>query len=349
MPVAQILVQILITGIVAVVPSKNDDNLTRIVVPNGATANERHRHIPEHYAFLDIPAENYVPVTGERLPSFRYPNSHDGFNEHVVFLLGGEVVDFEKKPDNSDNHTVDKTPLPACLTKPNEKEKTSIFYALDMSRVCTKCKVAKDLFDIKNTDKVAARMDLYGGHEHVGDTKFEMVWDLARSSPHLKQPLTSEIVFDYYVSLDSDKNERERLKITRPGFVDRVSYITLQASPRQPGSPIPVTIGNSPLSGIMYLKEGAHVAQGVHHDEHFALIYDAFDHKPWFHHPNPKLVSGVLAGVVNVLHGRPFSDPNALSRATDDLHVSSLINVFRAGGNPLTDDCIPIRMGKQDP
>src|SRR4051812_27404318 len=94
------ILRILVTGIVAIVPSHKDDNLTRLIAPNDVHMSRAHSTIPDHFAFLDIRAENYQYVKGERQPDFRYENPLDHGKTHVVFLLRSEKVELEKMPSN---------------------------------------------------------------------------------------------------------------------------------------------------------------------------------------------------------------------------------------------------------
>src|SRR5439155_13494692 len=99
MTAATEILRILVTGIVAIVPSVKDNDVTRLIAPNNVHMSTAHGTVPDHYAFLDMPEANYKQVVNERYPDFRYENPRDG-EQHVVFLLRSEKVELESEPSN---------------------------------------------------------------------------------------------------------------------------------------------------------------------------------------------------------------------------------------------------------
>src|SRR5258708_3913310 len=291
---ATVILRIIVTGIVAIVPSEKGPNLTRIIASYEVDAPARYRGIPEHFAFLDVPEENYVSITAEPSPPFVYLNPEDR-KRHVVFLLDSETVELEKLPENT---TLDENgPTPAKpYTNPTGAEKTSTFYAIHMAKVCKQCKIANDRFDVvAHPEKIAARMDLHGGREFVKMPHTKLVWKMAHCD--VLQPMTNEVKFEF------DVDASERLVLTPHGkgkYSGKTSYIALK------GNSIDVTIGNAPFRGIMLLDDGAPIPPGHIHDGHFALIYDTFQHKYWLHHPIPQLIS---PPAVDTAFHAPFLPP----------------------------------------
>lgn len=261
---ASIVVRILITGIVAIVPSAKDKDLTRLIAPRHVHLDDRTHHptIPDHFAYIEVLQDNYVESGSVRKPDFRFTN---GAVQRVVFLLKSEEVKLLSVPANTTltrNTTVPTDPLAPV----SDVEKTSTFYKLHMSRLCPNCTtLVNDYFDVmKNPDKVSARMDLRGGHETVMPPNVKEVWHAKDSM--IRQPLAQEVVYTFAMPAGD-----QRLQfIEAPAFVGdtaRTSEIRLT------GNPIEVRFGNAPLTSILRLDDDF---KGEHRDDHFSLVYDMF-------------------------------------------------------------------------
>jgi hypothetical protein len=263
---ATVALRVIVTGIVAIVPSAKTPDLTRLIAPNAMMITPGTPNIPEHFAYVEIPLKNVASYSGRSI-DFRYhhPNDPDG-EDRAVFVLRGEEVRFGITP--SPKKLKDNDVKPDDLTKPQTlDEKQSTVYELQMARHCTTCgPIDKDYFDVAHhPDKVAARLDLMGGSKRVNEPKTTEVWKLGGGD---QQPLAQEVFWDF--SVDTT-NGRQTILFTR--YPDNhQSSITLK------GKRIQMYFGNAPLRDIMRLDR--EFPAKYHTDDHFAVIYRAFTNVP---------------------------------------------------------------------
>lgn len=258
---ASVILRIIVTGFVAIVPSAKNSDLTRLIVPNFVVPSAAHPHFPEHYAFIDLPKQNYVRE-GSRRPDFSYRDPRDN-HEHVVFILHSETVELSKRPINRHLKVTDPPSLMNLVRPP---AKRAIGYAIHIEEVCSECSaIDNDYFDVVAHPKlVAARMDLYGGDESVEPPDMEQVWTF--DGTKVKQPLADEVEFRYKVAPD------EHLVLRRGKEVDAIHLA---------GSDVKVTIGNTPLRSIMFLNTHDLLPRPKQPGEHFAAFYELY-------YPTPK-------------------------------------------------------------
>lgn len=267
-----------VTGIVAIVPSASDEDLTRIIIPNHTQTNKKHRGVPEHYAFLQVATRNVNPDASDRNPHFKFTKFLG--DEQCVYLLNSEEVSFETQPTNT--KLIKNKKQPKLLKKPStDEEQQSTVYELQMEWLCPKCPpIAEKYFSIANTDDVAARMDLRGGRESVGGVNALHIWDLPGKKHD--QPLAAHVVYEFVIP-----QETAALLIT--DSEQNVSRIVLTPDPN---GEVEVTLGNGPLIAILELDR---LHAGAHSEEHLKLIYDLFEPRPKIC-PVPKLKSKYYVG-----------------------------------------------------
>src|SRR5205809_6293683 len=96
MAATSVVLQIIVTGICAIVPSAKDKDVTRLIAPNEMKLSSNHPKIPEHFAFIEVHAKNYREEGRE--PDFRYHNYADMNTAPSSSNTGDPVQD--KKPDD---------------------------------------------------------------------------------------------------------------------------------------------------------------------------------------------------------------------------------------------------------
>jgi hypothetical protein len=266
----EIIIRLIVTGIVAIVPSAGDPNVTRLIVPKHMHITPDHPSIPEHYAYIEIHSKNFIPT--DISPDFRYHNRSDADgDDRLIFILRSEEVKFGNAPSNTTlTRNVNAPANPLTTTQLEELQST--FYKLRMSRLCPKCgPMKREYFDLAaHPDKVAARMDLRGGHESVNPPNLDEVW--TAKGTDIEQPLTQEVVYEFKVPACGQRLLLSRVET--PDVSARDAVIALH-SPE--GEPIDVYFGNAPLLSILRLDQDF---RGAHRDDHFALIYDMFTTPP---------------------------------------------------------------------
>lgn len=270
---ASVIVQLVVTGIVAIVPSAKDGNVTRLIAPKHMEISAHHfPPIPEHFAFVEVHSKNLVP--GAPRGSFRYHAQGDApDDDRVVFVVKSGKVHFGNAPSNTTltrNATVPQNGLEQPL---GTNEKTSTVYELQLPLLCPWCQsIANEYFDVfANPDKVALRMDLIGGREAVRPIrKLNEIWHAEGST--IKQPLAQEVVFEYDIP-----GTEQQLILSEIGFVGDTPHVTTLRLQAPDGKPIEVTVGNAPLLSILRLDADF---KGEHRDDHFALFYDMFTPSP---------------------------------------------------------------------
>ncbi len=306
---APVVVQILVTGICAIIPSATDTNLTRVIAPNGMHMATLPSNVPQHFPFIEVHAKNLLAEKGNRQPDFRYhhPNDQTG-DDRAVFILGSEEITLETAPTNT-TRTVNDTPrgdeaIPANLTIP---QRTTTQYELKVPVICGACgPIQNKYFDVSESARndVALRMDLRGGRQSVTTPDFDKKFHFPDTNPSFPpQPVAQEIVFEFDVPA-----EIERIKLRR--FAGNTpSQIALFPPDRLP---IQVTVGNAPVHDILNLasNEAEHLR-----DDHWALLFQMFTSPP-----------------------SPLPIPQRFVPPTHTLH--------RRG---LNDDCVPGGAGAQDP
>lgn len=252
-----ILLRVLVTGIVAVVPSQSEPNLTRLIAPNEEHADMRFSGMPQHFAFLRVPAEN-VDTDKSTPPdiTFQGHDDDDPFTsrDYYVYLLRSDEVSLEKPPDNLQ--------LAAISTSPQDKHST--YYELQMAYLCDCPPIADAYFHIENKQKVAARMDLTGGREGVRGVRRER-YDLpGRKNDH---EYAEKISYDFDVSGSTEtialKNVDGKTKRT----------IVVKSAASIAGGEVEVLFGNVPLVPMLQLDQ---FYGGSHSEEHFKLMYDVY-------------------------------------------------------------------------
>src|ERR1043166_3246239 len=182
-----VLLRVKVTGIVAIVPSKADPDLTRVLVPDFRDVRAKHPRFPEHFAYLEISSTN-IDQNQSADPFLKYRRDDD---ERWVYILNGEEVSLGTQPLNK--LLIKSAIVPEHILKPNDDEKESPVYELRMEYLRHCPPIAEKYFHIKNS-AVAARMDLRGGYESVEDVK-DHVWDLPGTQ--YDQPYAEKIVYTY--------------------------------------------------------------------------------------------------------------------------------------------------------
>jgi hypothetical protein len=268
-----IIVQLVVTGIVAIVPSAKDVNVTRLIAPKHMEISAHHfPPIPEHFAFVEVHSKNLAP--GGPKGSFRYHfNDDKPYDDRVVFIVNSAEVKFGNSPSNQTlirNAIMPKNGLGAPK---GDMEETSTAYELQLTELCPWCKsIHNDYFNLAaHPDKVALRMDLIGGTESVRVPDLREVWQAEGST--IKQPLAQKVVFEYVIP--GSGQQLIVSEIPLPGDPPQDTTIGLLQDPD--GEPIEVIVGNAPLLSILRLDANF---KGAHHDDHFALFYDMFTPSP---------------------------------------------------------------------
>ena len=93
---SSVILQIIVTGIVAIVPSK-DPNVTRLIAPNHMEMSDGHKMVPNHFAYLDVRRSNCRSCPR---PDFTFYPANDNGREHLVYVLKSQRVSFGKLPSN---------------------------------------------------------------------------------------------------------------------------------------------------------------------------------------------------------------------------------------------------------
>jgi hypothetical protein len=271
---ASIVVQILITGICAIIPSAADKNLTRVIAPNGMHMPTLPANVPQHFPFIEVHTRNLLSEKGSRQPDFRYHNTADPTgDDRAVFILGSEEITLETAGTNT-TKVVNDTPRgddahPTALTA---AERTTTNYQLNVPAVCNTCgPVLNKYFDVSENGRndVALRMDLHGGRQSVIQPDFDKKFHFPDTNPSfVPQPAAQEVVFEFDVPA-----EIERIKLRRFAG-DTPSQIALFSNDHQP---IQVVVGNAPVHDILNLaaNEPQHLR-----DDHWALMYQMFATPP---------------------------------------------------------------------
>src|SRR5688500_11351448 len=124
---ATTVLNLIVTGVCALVPSKIDDNLTRVVCPHAThmhVVEDGHAIVPRHVTFLEIPACSFVHKG--RSPNFTY--HRDKLDRHV-FVLRSEQITFATPNTNTDLKRNVARPADDDLTTPDtDEEKLSTVY-----------------------------------------------------------------------------------------------------------------------------------------------------------------------------------------------------------------------------
>jgi hypothetical protein len=270
---APTIVQIIVTGICAIIPSAKDKEVTRIIAPNGMHMAMLPQNVPQHFPFIEVREKNLLAEDANRQRDFTYHNDADPPGvDRAVFILASEEIKLETAPTNT-TKTVNDTPrgnetVPTSLS---EEEKTTIRYQLNVPVVCSKCgPIRNEFFDVteKARDNVALRMDLRGGRQRVTQPDFKKLWQFPQNAAFKPQPVAQEVVFAFDVPA-----EIERIKLRR--FADDNPTQIALFSPD--GQPIDVTVGNAPVHDILNLASNEPQHQ---RDDHWALLYRMFKTPP---------------------------------------------------------------------
>jgi hypothetical protein len=253
-----ILLRVLVTGIVAVVPSNSDPNMTRLIAPNEEHADMRFSGMPQHFAFLRVPAEN-VDADKSTPPDLKFQGHDDDEpfkpRDYYVYLLRSDEVSLEKSPDN----------LQLAQVRPSPQDKHSTYYELQMKYLCPHCPpIADAYFHLENEKKVAARMDLTGGREGVRGVRAQR-YDLPGTAND--HAYAEKIAYDFDVSDSTETIVIKNLdgKTTRSVVVKSASSVA--------GGDVEVLFGNVPLVPMLQLDR---FYGGSHSEEHFKLMYDVY-------------------------------------------------------------------------
>lgn len=285
-----VIVRIIVTGITAIVPSAQDEDVTRLIAPKHMEMTEHHPMIPEHFAFIEVHSKNLVP--GGRPEDFRYHHPADADDDHrVVFIVRSEEIKFGNTPANRTLVRNAAVPENGLAQAEGDEELTSTAYVLEMAQLCPSCKsIDNAYFDVlAHPDKVALRMDLVGGRKSVLPPRLEEVWHAEGST--IKQPLAQEVVYEFDVPACGQRLILSRVE--SPGAKPTEETIALHAPD---GKPIDVLLGNAPLLSILRLDADF---KGEHRDDHFALFYDMFTPAP------------AKRPVLKVLQGPGIAEPTA--------------------------------------
>jgi len=262
-----IVLRVLVTGIVAVVPSKSHPNLTRLIAPNEVATRASHPGIPEHFAFLEVHEKNIDPRS-TRQPDF-YVVQGDALGlstpqKLAVYILQEEEVSLQTKPQNTTLRP--NTLTPKHPTRPTSDELKSTFYELQMSYLCPQCPpISNEYFAINKKHTVAARMDLRGGRESVRGVKVTEVWDLPGTDHD--QPYAEFIAYDFDVT-------QPKARISIKNSAGNVSTIVLKSAKAVTNGDINLTFGSAPLMPILGLDRSL---VSPHSEDHLALLYDLYN------------------------------------------------------------------------
>jgi hypothetical protein len=300
---AEVIVNLIITGIIAVVPSAKDSDLIRLIAPSAQHASHHTQMdaaalaavkklnlaecrkqlagcrleegaVPPHFAYLDVDARNVVP--GDRREDFRYVDPADD-SVHLVFLLRSEKVEFANAHSNTKL-------VRAGADAASSSAGASV---LKITEVCPECRdIDERYFDIlKHPDKSSMRMDFRGGTESVHQVAPRQVNVVGGTA--LAPKLVAELRYQFVVPACG-----QRLLLTRqlPGGQEpRTASISLVSND---GRPIDVRLGNTPMHNIVRSISDAFPEAG---GDHFDLFYDMYTPSPA---KRPKLAFDFSSGVV---------------------------------------------------
>lgn len=260
-----VIVRIMVTGVLAIVPSKTDPNLTRIIVPNHMQAADEHKGAPAHFAYLLVHSRNVdtdINKTNRPINLKFHSNDDPADDDRWVFVLRSETVKLEPEPTNL---TLEKK---AAM----QSDKQSTFYELKMEYLCKCAPIAKEYFaplSNENKSKIAARMDLKGGRESVDGVEAREVWDLPGKDHD--QPYAERVVYEFDVQAPAI------LKITDVAGLSK--QITLKSDSDVSNGRIDVILGNAPVQSIVAPLDN--MVRSIHTEGHFRLLYDLLQSRPW--------------------------------------------------------------------
>ena len=261
---ATVLLQIIVTGIVAIVPSASDRDVTRLIAPNHIEMTDDRPMVPNHIAFIEVHKKNCPACP---VPDFSYHRSGDiDADERLVYTLNSQEVKLNPLPMNT--MLSDSTTPPLDILKPSGAELLSTVYALKMVDICPTCLEVDDRYfsisseDLNHHRLVAGRMDLRGGRKSVRPPNVGEVWQAPGTK--IKQPFSQEVVFGFDVPATG-----EDLVLTDSTGLTKTISLQLFAGDKS----IDVRFGNGPLISILNLDAKL---SGQHRDDHFALLYDIF-------------------------------------------------------------------------
>lgn len=285
----EVIVNLIVTGIIAVVPSAKDKHLIRLIAPSApqaahhaqmdaaslaamkkinladcrkrlAACRQDDGAVPPHFAYLDVKAQNVVP--GERKEDFRYLDPEDD-SVHLVFLLRSEKVEFANAHSNTDLVRAASDPAATGSMVP----------VLEITKVCPGCRTIDErYFDIlEHPGKSSMRMDFRGGTESVRQPTRRPVKIVGGGV--LAPELVEELQYQFVVPACG-----QRLLLTRklPGATkpEKTASISLVSND---GQPIDVRLGNTPMHNIVRSISDAFPDAG---GDHFALFYDMYTPSP---------------------------------------------------------------------
>jgi hypothetical protein len=267
--IADVVVSLILSGIIAVVPSAKNPNLTRLVGPKVAEATHGNMTVPEHFAYVEVHSKNLVMNGTDRPADFRYHSDADApDDDRAVFILRSEELKFTKPNTNTKLTRNEKAP--GALKNPEPSETTSSAYMLSVNRLCADCaRVANDYFDVaKNPDKVALRMDLTGGRVRANRVNVSHSW--TATGTDIDQPFAERVAYDFDVP--GDTQSIKFIKTVGTKAEER----TIRLRSRN-GRPIEVVVGNSPFVNIIPRLEKDFLRSG---GDHFLAYYDMFAPMP---------------------------------------------------------------------
>jgi hypothetical protein len=317
MPAITVL-EVIVTGVCALVPSASDRNLTRVVCPNATHMHmvaDGHAIVPEHVTFLEIPACSFVNKGRE--PDFTHRRSGEDYDRHVFVLQSEEIT----LATPNMNTTAERNELvPVDLSKPGLGEaRYSTIYEIDMAKVCPDCgPIDDDFFDLAtHPHRTAARMDLRGGRERTSKaTLYGRTWRVPGTA--LKQPFAQEIVYELDLPQDTTQQTLHLRRYSTTGPQDDPSLLSqiglAPATTGISGCPMEVTLGSAPLWDLLVAKK---IHRHLRRDHHFDLVYELYEVPPE-KRPLPEIVPDqvdVLQGGGDCIPPRfPPQDPQTVSQ-----------------------------------
>lgn len=268
-----VIVRIMVTGVLAIVPSKSNPDLTRIIVPNLMQVADTHKGVPAHFAYLQVnsrnldmdPPETSPPVKLTRPVKLKFHADKEPLddNDQWVFALRSEEVSIDPPPAN-------QTLKPKAAM---EGDLESTFYELKMEYLCKCSPIAKEYFaplSDANEAKIAARMDLIGGRESVDGVDPHEVWDLPGKDHD--RSYAERVVYEFDVP-----GETATLKIK--SISGTFTQITLKPDPKVSKGRIDVILGNAPVQAIVAPLDN--IVRSTHTEGHFKLLYEILQSRPW--------------------------------------------------------------------